>query len=178
MKHTDLLESGEIIFASFDWTVTFNHCQKIKLAEAVEFESTRGLTIPTGRIAAACLTGLGLRFLFFFKMAARGSLEIPRGIPVPTRGVQSHCLAFRLISPEMAEREGLETSRDGVATPTRRLPTVCLAFRLTAPSERWRRGGILKSYRDLRPLLAVFEAAALPLGLPLRWWNWRDSNSH
>ena len=65
-------------------------------------------------------------------MAARGNLEIPRDIAAPTRGVQSHYLAFRFISPQMAEREGLETSRD-IAVPTRRLPTVCLAFRLTAP---------------------------------------------
>ena len=75
---------------------------------------------------------------------------------------------IRLTTPKMAEEENFEISH-GLATATSGFQDRPLAFRVTLPS--WRKGGVLKPYTGFPPLLAVFEAASLPLGLPFqKWW--------
>ena len=63
----------------------------------------------------------------------------------------------------MAELSGFGPPRD-LATPTGGLANRCLT-RLGLQLQRWRKRRILKSHTALRPLLAVFKTAPLPLGL-------------
>ena len=81
----------------------------------------------------------------------------------------------RLTTPKMAEEGNLEIPH-GLATATSGFQDRPLAFRVTLPS--WRKGGVLKPYTGFPPLLAVFEAASLPLGLPFQIGGTGEIRTH
>lgn len=110
------------------------------------------------------------------KVAELGGFEPPQAFYVPTL-----CLANRFLTGLGLQlhkwRSNLDLNQDKALNlywpVSNRLP---YQIRLTAP---WRRERILKSHGTLRPLLAVFETAPLPLGLSLhcKWHGEADSDS-